>query len=54
MRRDEIEGTPAYLPPEVLEFGSLPGKKADSWALGAVMYFIIVGKPKYYGDKEEV
>lgn len=51
---DEIEGTPAYLPPEVLEFGSLPGKKADSWALGAVMYFIIVGKPKYYGDKEEV
>mmetsp|Transcript_5701 Transcript_5701/g.9305 ORF Transcript_5701/g.9305 Transcript_5701/m.9305 type:complete len:629 (-) Transcript_5701:131-2017(-) len=45
----EAEGTPGYLPPEILSHAAAPGWKSDSWALGCVLFFCLVGRPKYYG-----
>jgi serine/threonine protein kinase len=39
-----VEGTTAYLPPEVV-LGSYPTIAADSWALGCVMYQCLSGRP---------
>jgi serine/threonine protein kinase len=39
-----IEGTTAYLPPEVV-MGSFPTTAADSWALGCVLYQCLSGRP---------
>lgn len=45
----EAEGTPGYLPPEILSHAAAPGWKSDSWALGCVLFFCLVGRPKYFG-----
>ncbi len=39
-----IEGTTAYLPPEVV-MGAFPTTAADSWALGCVLYQCLSGRP---------
>jgi serine/threonine protein kinase len=39
-----IEGTTAYLPPEVV-LGNIPTKAADSWALGCVLFQCLAGRP---------
>lgn len=39
-----IEGTTAYLPPEVV-MGAYPTTTADSWALGCVLYQCLSGRP---------
>ena len=39
-----IEGTTAYLPPEVV-LGGFPTTAADIWALGCVMFQCISGRP---------
>ena len=39
-----IEGTAAYLPPEVIN-GAYPNQYADVWALGCVLFYCIAGKP---------
>jgi serine/threonine protein kinase len=39
-----IEGTTAYLPPEVV-MGAIPTVAADSWALGCVMFQCLSGRP---------
>ena len=39
-----IEGTTAYLPPEVV-MGAIPTTAADSWALGCVMFQCLSGRP---------
>lgn len=39
-----IEGTTAYLPPEVI-LGGYPTFATDSWALGCVFYQCLAGKP---------
>ncbi|CAB9506134.1 IPL1-related protein kinase 2 [Seminavis robusta] len=39
-----IEGTTAYLPPEVV-MGAIPTPAADSWALGCVLYQCLSGRP---------
>jgi len=39
-----IEGTTAYLPPEVI-LGGVPSKAADSWALGCVLFQCMAGRP---------
>eukprot|EP01034_Spumella_vulgaris_P029535 gene29535-36601_t len=52
---DRVEGTPGYLPPEVLSGrASLLSKDSDAWALGCVTRFCLHGRPLYFGDKEEV
>eukprot|EP00605_Chrysophyceae_sp_TOSAG23-4_P002472 GSChrysophyteH1.ASY1.ANO1.2731.1 assembled CDS len=48
------EGTPAYLPPEVLEGHALPGISTDAWALGCLMSFLLAGRPPFYGDQASV
>ena len=50
-----LEGTPAYLPPEILtKRVRLPGFAADAWALGCVTYFCLHGRPKFFGDNDQV
>ena len=44
-----FSGTPGYLPPEILSQSAVPGWGCDSWALGCVLYFCLVGRPKYFG-----
>ena len=39
-----IEGTTAYLPPEVV-LGAIPTPAADAWALGCVLYQCLSGRP---------
>jgi serine/threonine protein kinase len=39
-----IEGTTAYLPPEVV-LGGIPTLAADAWALGCVTYQCLTGRP---------
>ena len=39
-----VEGTTAYLPPEVV-MGSFPSFAADAWALGCVTYQCLTGRP---------
>ena len=39
-----VEGTTAYLPPEVV-MGSYPSFAADTWALGCVTYQCLTGRP---------
>eukprot|EP00934_Nitzschia_sp_Nitz4_P006997 Nitzschia sp. Nitz4//scaffold27_size158506//49548//53105//NITZ4_002594-RA/size158506-processed-gene-0.231-mRNA-1//1//CDS//3329545470//6987//frame0 len=41
---DRVEGTTAYLPPEVV-MGNIPTIAADSWALGCVLYQCLTGRP---------
>ncbi len=49
---NRIEGTTAYLPPEVA-IGGTPTPAADSWALGCVLYQCLSGKPPIIGDTDE-
>ena len=46
-----IEGTTAYLPPEVIA-GCIPTLSADSWALGCVLYQCLSGRPPLLGDDD--
>jgi serine/threonine protein kinase len=46
----DAEGTPGYLPPEILLSGVSPGWTVDYWSLGCVLYFCLFGRPKYYGS----
>jgi serine/threonine protein kinase len=46
-----IEGTTAYLPPEVI-LGSYPTFHTDSWALGCVLYQCLAGRPPLLDDSE--
>jgi serine/threonine protein kinase len=41
---NRVEGTTAYLPPEVI-LGGVPSRAADSWALGCVIFQCIAGRP---------
>jgi serine/threonine protein kinase len=49
----DAEGTPGYLPPEILVSGVSPGWPVDYWSLGCVVYFCLFGRPRYYGSNFE-
>lgn len=52
---DRLEGTPAYLPPEVLQrITRIRDNLRDSWALGCVAHFCLEGRPRYFGSTDEV
>ncbi|KAL7547777.1 hypothetical protein ACHAWF_011052 [Thalassiosira exigua] len=48
-----IEGTTAYLPPEVV-IGGYPTPAADVWALGCVLFQCISGRPPILEDTDEL
>lgn len=50
-----FEGTPAYLPPEVL-LNQVTGfdTSVDAWSLGCLTYFCLSGRPPFYGDAQQV
>ena len=48
-----IEGTTAYLPPEVV-LGAVPTRKADVWALGCVMFQCLAGRPPILEDTDDL
>lgn len=48
---ERIEGTFAYLPPEVLRDGRAPDALADSWALGCLLYQCLVGRPPVFSER---
>jgi serine/threonine protein kinase len=48
-----IEGTVAYLPPEVV-MGAMPSPAADMWALGCVLYQCLTGRPPLLDDNDEL
>ena len=48
-----IEGTTAYLPPEVV-IGGYPTTAADVWALGCVLFQCISGRPPILEETDEL
>ena len=46
-----VEGTTAYLPPEVI-LGGYPSFSTDSWALGCVLYQCLAGRPPLLGEND--
>lgn len=48
-----IEGTTAYLPPEVV-MGGYPTTAADVWALGCVLFQCISGRPPILEDTDDL
>lgn len=48
-----IEGTTAYLPPEVV-LGAFPTAAADVWALGCVFFQCISGRPPILEDTDDL
>lgn len=55
---ERCEGTVGYMPPEALSRQGLLGLGndilADSWALGCVAFFGFHGKPRFYGEIDQV
>lgn len=49
---NRIEGTIAYLPPEVV-LGAIPTPAADAWALGCVLYQCLTGRPPLLAMDDE-
>lgn len=59
---NRVEGTPAYMPLEALNSSEsifcredfMVSLAIDTWALGCVTSFCTVGRPPFYGDREQV
>lgn len=48
-----ITGTPTYMPPEQAKGAENLDARSDVYALGAVLYEILSGRPPYYGDDHD-
>jgi serine/threonine-protein kinase len=45
-----VLGTPSYMAPEQMEAGDAIDARSDIWALGALLYELLVGKAAYKGE----
>ena len=50
-REDTLEGTAAYLAPEVVK-GEATSVASDCWALGCVVYQCLAGRPPVWADSQ--
>jgi serine/threonine protein kinase len=48
-----IVGTPDYIAPEILKGDTVQDKSVDIWALGVVLYQMLVGVPPFNEDSIE-
>ena len=53
-RENVFAGTPDYLAPETIQFGSSPDPRSDIYAVGAVAYYLLTGGPVFEGRPIEV
>jgi eukaryotic-like serine/threonine-protein kinase len=45
-----VLGTPSYMAPEQMEAAETVDARADIWAIGAIFYELLVGRPPYAGE----
>lgn len=45
-------GTPNYVAPEIIQGNEYEGKPADCWALGVVLYLMLVGRFPFKAKEE--
>ena len=46
-------GTPAYMSPEIVKKNPYAGAKADIWALGVILYLMVVGTLPFRAPNEQ-
>ena len=49
-RTAAVMGSPQYMPPEQMRSARSADARSDIWALGAILYCLLTGKPPFAGD----
>jgi serine/threonine-protein kinase len=47
---ETVMGSPSYMPPEQWEGARYVDERGDIWALGAILHFLLAGRPPFQGD----
>ena len=49
-----ILGTPGYMPPEQAQIGGRAEVRSDLWAVGAILFFMLTGRPVRFHENDAV